>query len=200
MKLLSVLLITLLLSIATFAQGNSFPKYPDEEVAVEFVYLRRNFEFRVPSGNDLTFDKANDSLGFRVGYWHNMGRENARGDVAIGVEGGATFHSVGESTVALGRGQFGLRLQRNKPGKTFRPFIKGTLGIARENFKDIVVTQNPDGGINFGGAEASFTYGGGVGFDIGKSRKRFRVGVEYFKTDFDAGPKHNVEFTLGVVL
>lgn len=192
-----ILILIALLCVPVFSQLH------DEEFAVEAVYLRRNVEVAIPDGSTFRFDRLKDSIGFRVGYTHFFGRKDARGDVGIGIEGGASFSNVEQATadsgnVALGRAQFKLVLQRNKPDKKFRPFVKGTVGAAREQFKYRFLVSNGEiQGLSRG--PHSWTYGFGGGFDIGKNRTRFRTGCEYFRTGFGNGSQHNAECSVGLV-
>lgn len=188
------LLFILLLASPLIAQD---PSWRDEEFSLELTYARRGVELL---NRELRPVASKDHVGAMFGYTHYFGRTGGRGDVGMGVEiGFARRLGEGDSeTRTIGRGQYKLVWQNNAPDKKFRPFVKGTVGWFRDNFKDNAC-RSTDGGIFCGGVETSETFGGGLGFDIGKGRKRFRTGIEYFTTSFNEQFQHNVEARVGFV-
>lgn len=197
------------------AQAQSEPKgyWDDEEVAVELVYRHANAKLEAPTNiTQLGLADARNSIGWRAGYTHFFGRENGRGNLGIGVEGGATYSNNDDATldsgnIAIGRGQFKLVLQDNAPDKTVRFGVKATVGAAREIFKQKAVI-GPNGGISglSTGANA-WTFGGGAFVDFGEGRTRLRLGAEYYRSVYaktnaifpGREDKHNVEASVGIV-
>jgi len=192
---------------ATTVSAQDTPKgyWDDEELAVELVYRHANRNLEAPTAiSQLGLRDARNSVGFRAGYTHFFGREEGRGNLGLGVEGGATFSNNDDATddsgnIAIGRGQFKVVYQDNRPEKKVRFGGKLTAGIAREQFKS----------VGFAGAgQNAWTAGFGPFVDFGEGRTRLRVGAEYYYSYYtnQVNPlfpkrsnKHNVEASVGIV-
>jgi hypothetical protein len=198
---------------ATTVSAQEKGYWDDEELAVELVYRHANAKLEAPTSiSQLGLADARNSVGFRVGYTHFFGRENGRGNLGIGVEGGATYSNNDAATldsgnVAIGRGQFKVVYQDNRPDQKVRFGVKATGGIAREQFKQkaLVTPSGAFAGLS-AGANA-WTFGGGPFVDFGEGRTRLRLGVEYYRSVYlkqnayfpERTDKHNLEASVGIV-
>lgn len=209
MKSIIFSLLLLVLAVPCFAQTGRFA---DEEFSIEAVYRHADTKLQTPTGvSQFGLADPRNSAGFRVGYTHFFGRKDGRGNVGIGVEGGATFSNTEGATVdggniAIGRAQYKLVFADNRPDRSVRFGVKATAGAAREQFKNKAVptaggTVTASRGVN------AWTYGAGAFVDLGKNRKRLRLGVEYYRSVYlkqsTAFPlrsdKHNFEASVGLV-
>lgn len=209
MKNLSI--VFLLIAAFAFTSFSQTGRWADEEFAVEATYRHADAKFQTPTGvSQFGLADPRNSAGFRVGYTHFFGRENGRGNFGIGVEGGATFSNTEGATVdggniAIGRAQYKLVLQDNRPDKSVRFGVKGTVGAAREQFKNKAVPGAGGSVVASRGANA-WTYGGGAFIDFGKKRKRLRLGLEYYRSIYlkqspafpERSNKHNFEASVGL--
>lgn len=214
MKKIIALTILMLAGMMTVS-AQDLPKgyWDDEEGSVELVYRHANRNLEAPTSvSQLGLADPRNSVGFRVGYTHFFGRENGRGNLGLGIEGGATFSNNDDATVdsgniAIGRGQLKLVYMDNCPDKKVRLGVKATAGIAREQFKQRAVIGPSGEFAGFSKGQNAWTYGGGPFVDFGEGRTRLRVGVEYYRSVYtkqsvifpNRSDKHNVEASVGLV-
>lgn len=203
----AVVILALVGVVSASAQVSQSNVWDDEEFAVELVYRHANARLEAPTGvSQLTLADPRNSVGFRVGYTHFFGRKDGRGNLGIGVEGGATFSNndaatVDSGNIAIGRGQYKLVYMDNRPDKKVRLGGKLTAGIAREQFKNRCLQNTCSNGQN------AWTLGAGTFVDFGGGRRRLRLGAEYYYSIYtkqsaffpDRANKHNVELSAGLV-
>lgn len=207
----AVVILALVGVVSASAQVSQSNVWDDEEFAVEFVYRHANAKLEAPtSAPQLTLADPRNSLGFRVGYTHFFGRKDGRGNLGIGVEGGATFSNndaatVDSGNIAIGRGQYKLVYMDNRPNQKVRLGGKLTAGIAREQFK--YRCSQGSSGLTCGKGQNAWTLGAGTFVDFGEGRRRLRLGAEYYYSMYtkqslafpERSNKHNVELSAGLV-
>jgi hypothetical protein len=192
--LMFVAIALLLIPPITMAQTG---KYDDEEVSFELVYSKSNLNIEDPASN-LKFDEGTDALGGRFGYHHSIGKKDRRGNVSVGVELGLNFTKRQDDLIARSRGSFVLRAQANG-NERIKPFVGGTAGFAKDNFKQTTVCLDSGGGYNFCKPESSEAFGAFAGTDIGKGRTRLRIRGDVYTTTFVGQRQWNAEISIGLV-
>lgn len=199
----TVMLLTFMLLGAAIVMGQD----EKQSFTATGVYLRKDNKLEKPTGEDFKYNAQRDSVGFEVAYDYAVTKY-----LAIGMQGGATFHNQsapgvincgsgcvatkqGNSKVALAWADYYMQLQRRKG--TFQPFIKGTIGPARADFGGI--TAGPGGFV--GRSANMFTYGAELGSDVKVGKATYlRLGIAAKQLiggdsrQFDLGLKGGLSF------
>lgn len=178
--------------IGVSAQGSDLQ---DEQFYVGAIAQRRNIDVV----RDLRPSSLNDSIGVTFEYSHFLGgskKAAKKGWFGVGIDYAVLFHAnqPNGSKVAQQAGHFVVTLQ-NRNAKRFQPFIKGGIGVARDDFGGVAFSNNRLVGPD---ATRSIIAGGGLDTVI-KGRTKWRVGAEYQNTAFSGGQQHNLRVTSGVV-
>jgi hypothetical protein len=186
-------------------------RWDDEEFSLEATYRHADTKLATPTGvQQFSIADPRNSPGIRFGYTHFIGGENRRGNFGIGFDGGLNFSntegaSLDGGPLTIGRFQYKMVLQDNRPDKSVRFGVKGTAGFAREIFRNRAV-QGPGGSFQSSRGANAWTYGGGAFVDFGKHRKRLRLGLEYYHSIYlkqlaafpERTNKHNFEASVGM--
>lgn len=203
-KLTGLFLVLLSVTCSLFSQAGGTKGNDDNTVHVTATYLRRDIPLEVPDKDTFYRDALKDSVGFELGYMHFLGGNNKTGRngwFGIGVEAGTSFSKVGKSRVAFGYGRGALQLQPRR--HWFRPFVKGYVGVAGQDFGPANrVGTDAGGGLVFGGRERSLYLGGAGGIDWKVSKKlSLRLPeVDLGQTTFRPGKQWNAQVKAGLVV
>ena len=167
----------------------------DEQFYLGAIAQRRNIDVV----RDLRPSSLTDSIGVTFEYSHFLGgskKAAKKGWFGVGIDYAVLFHAnqPNGSKVAQQAGHFVVTLQ-NRNAKRFQPFIKGGIGVARDDFGGVSFSNDRLVGPD---ATRSIVAGGGIDTVL-RGRLKWRVGAEYQNTAFGGSQQHNVRVTSGLV-
>lgn len=184
-RALFTITVFMLATILSAAPDTTAQSLQDEEFTVGITYRHADSEFKLPTNvSQFGLSDPRNSVGPNFGYTHYFGGKNRRGNFGIGFDAVVTFSPNEDATdggkTAIGRFAYKMVYMDNRPDKKYRLGVKGTVGAARETWRNRAFVQGQTV-IRSRGANA-WTAGGGAFLDIGKNRTRLRFSVDAYQS------------------